>query len=296
MVLLDSTPISNYERNSYMKAAFTLTPAESKRLIAKGVINSEEFKNASSNARVIVLSGTTNAYIAQELGIDVRPERSSAGISSKGVLCVTDPEQREKFPIVLDKGQRVEKTLTEALEENFQPGTLIIKGGNAIDSEGNVGVITAGFDGGNVARFIGTATSQGLKVMFAVGMEKTVASVQESCKAAGARTIDYSMGADFGMYFFPNPSKVTELDALRILTGVKAIHVASGGFGGSEGAVTLIAEGNKEEINNAIDLVSQIKGEPPMPSSKGDCKNSCRYFRCAYHGKENHELPQWLRN
>ena len=277
-----------------MKAAFTLTPAESKRLIAKGVINSKEFISAYSDAIVIVLSGTTNAYLAQELGVRVKPEKSSAGISSKGVLCVTDPDQREKFPLIFDKGQRVEKTLTETLEENFHPGTLIIKGGNALDTEGNVGVITSGFDGGNVARFIGTATSQGLKVMFAIGLEKTVFSVKESCKIAGARTLDYSMGADFGMYFFPDPLKITEIDALRILTNVKAIHVASGGFGGSEGAVTLIAEGKEEEINNAIELVGQIKGEPPMSPFKGDCKGSCRFYRCAYHGKENQELPKWL--
>ena len=277
-----------------MKAAFTLTPAESKRLIAKGVVNSEEFLTAYSDAMVIVLSGTTNAYIAQELGFKVKPERSSAGISSKGVLCVTDPDQRENFPLVLAKGKRIEKTLNEALADDFHPGTLIIKGGNALDPEGNVGVITSGFDGGNVARFIGTATSQGLKVMFAIGLEKTVFSVKEACAVAGARTLDYSMGADFGMYFFSNPLKITEIDALRVLTRVKAVHVASGGFGGSEGAVTLIAEGEEEDIKAAIELISQVKGEPPMPPFKGDCKGSCRFYRCAYHGKEKQELPEWL--
>jgi len=36
---------------------------------------------------------------------------------------------------------------------------------------------------------------------------------------------------------------VTEIESFRILAGVETFHVASGGCAGSEGAVTLVAEG-----------------------------------------------------
>ena len=51
---------------------------------------------------------------------------------------------------------------------------------NAIDPEGNVGVITADFDGGTIGATYGTATSQGLKYIFPVGPEKMVPSVKEA--------------------------------------------------------------------------------------------------------------------
>ena len=50
-----------------MKAAFTMIPAESKRLIAKAVVEREDIKIAKQKAYIILNGGTTNGYIAQEL-------------------------------------------------------------------------------------------------------------------------------------------------------------------------------------------------------------------------------------
>ena len=50
-----------------MKAAFVLTPAEARRLIARAVIQTPEFQKAWKDAYVILAGGTTNAFIAQEL-------------------------------------------------------------------------------------------------------------------------------------------------------------------------------------------------------------------------------------
>jgi hypothetical protein len=55
---------------------------------------------------------------------------------------------------------------------------------------------------------------------------------------------------------------VTEIQALEILTGVTAVHVASGGVGGGEGAVMLALEGDKETVTTAFELCESIKGEP----------------------------------
>ena len=48
-----------------MKAVFTLTSSESRRLIAKAVVQMPEFKTAWEKAYVLLAGGTTNAFISQ---------------------------------------------------------------------------------------------------------------------------------------------------------------------------------------------------------------------------------------
>ena len=278
-----------------MKFVFTLTPAESRRLIAKAVVAMEEVKKARESAYVIVLSGVTNALVAQELlgRRDIKPQHSTVGTSTQGVLCITNPQERDAvMPLILYKGQVVKKTPAEALQD-FHRETVVIKGANAIDPEGNVGVITAGFDGGSVAQVIGYVTSKGLKFITAVGLEKLVPSVKQAAQAVGASTIDYSLGADFGMYCLSNVDAVTEIRALKLLCGVDTVHVASGGIGGNEGAVVLASVGSEGSVKKAISLVESIKGEPALPALKGTCEN-CRYAYCVFYQKKEEELPHWL--
>jgi hypothetical protein len=181
--------------------------------------------------------------------------------------------------------------MAEALND-FCSDTVIIKGANAIDPAGNVGVITSGFDGGTVAAMIGTVTSQGLKIIVPVGLEKLVASVPEAVRHTGAKTLDYTMGADFGMYCLTNTVPITEIEAFRILFDVQAHHVASGGQGDSQGAVVLIIEGQEENVKAAIALVESIKGEPSPRPLKGTCA-VCRYA-CVFAGTAEEDLPAWL--
>ena len=277
-----------------MKAAFTLIPSESRRLIAKAVVEMEEVKIARKKAYIILNGGTTNGFVAQELlGMrDLKPQTFTAGINTHRLLCVTDLDKRAPFPVVLYKGKISSKTIREALDD-FHIETVVIKGANAIDHAGNAGVITAGFDGGSIAQTYGTVMSQGLKYIIPVGLEKMVASVKEGVEWTGAKTFDYTMGADFGMFCVVNHRfVVTEIDALRILAGVEARHVASGGVGESAGSVVLIIKGDKENVQRAISIVEAIKGEPPLKGFKGTCEK-CRYT-CKFAGKKVSELPAWL--
>lgn len=281
-----------------MKATFTLIPSESRRLIAKAVIQMKEVKLAKKKAYIILGGGTTNGYIAQELlgKKDLEPQKFTAGTSTHRVLCVTDPEKRLPIPIVLYKGQVISKTPVEALQD-FHIETVIIKGANAIDPEGNVGIITSGFDGGTFAQTYGPVSSQGFKYIFPVGLEKMIASVKEATAWTGAKTLDYTMGADFGMYCVApvRGEVVTEIEALRLLAGVKGRHIASGGVGESAGAVVLIIEGTAKNVKKAIALIESIKGEPPLEGFKGTCEK-CRYVACKFAGKKVHQLPEWLRD
>ena len=86
---------------------------------------------------------------------------------------------------------------------------------------------------------------------------------------------------------------VTEIEAIEILFALKAVHYASGGWGGAEGSVTLIVDGEEEDVNRCLDLIEEIKGEPPLPAVKGPCK--CCGAPCSFDGKEAEELPAYLR-
>ena len=216
-----------------MKAVFTLTSAESRRLIAKAVLAVPEVQKAWNEAYLLLAGGTTNAFIAQELLHDdaIEPGRCTAGISCDGVLCVTAPDSRKSYPNVFLKGEAKDMTLTEALND-YHAETVVIKGANAVDMQGYVGVITAGFDGGTIPRIIGTVTSKGLLMITPVGLEKLVPSVRESARAlGGASHIDYSLGADCGMYCLGNTVIITEIEAIKLLFDCEAHLVCCGGVG-----------------------------------------------------------------
>jgi len=275
-----------------MKAVFTLTPAESRRLIAKGVVAMEEVKVAQQKAYIILAGGTTNGFIAQELLQEkIEPQRFTAGTNVCGLLCVTNPDDRHPFPLIFEKGKLVKKDFKAALED-FSIHTVFIKGANAIDPMGNVGIITSGWDGGTVGNSLGTMTSTGLRYIVPVGLEKLIPSVPEAVAAVGAKTFDYSLGANFGMFIFTNANVVTEIRALKILADVEAKMVAAGGIGGSEGSVVLVAEGSPGAVRKAISIVESIKGEKPISALKGLCKK-CLYT-CMFRGKEEEDLPPWL--
>jgi hypothetical protein len=278
-----------------MRAVFTFTPAESKRLIARGVVNTPEVCEALESAYVVIAGGTTNAFVAQELtGLDIEPQRFTAGISAQRVLCVTPASERDdRIPIVLYKGERVQRTMQEVFED-FHLQTVVIKGANAVDGDGNVGVITSGFDGGTVAATIGYMTSTGMSYVFPVGLEKLIPSVPKACRSLGSKRLDYAMGATFGMYCLSHGQVVTEIEALFHLANVEATLVAAGGIGGSEGSVTLAVRGAAKDVEDAIAIAESVKGEPEVPALKGQC-TECLYENCAYHGRSEAELPEWLR-
>ncbi len=278
-----------------MKAFFTLTSAESRRLIAKAVVAMPEVQTALKKAYLMLPGGTTNAFIAEEItGKKFEPGKGTFGISTDGMLCVTHKDSRELFPSVYFKGKPVDKTLADAFNDYYDE-TVVIKGANAVDMDGYVGVITGGFDGGTIPRICGTITSKGLKFITPVGLEKLVPSVKEAANAIGARHIDISMGCDCGMFIIGNSEIVTEIQAIKILFDCKATLVCAGGVGGNEGAVTLAVDGEEKNVKAMVEyLEKNVKGEPPVKGNKGICSD-CPYKRCRYNGLTKSKLPKWMK-
>ena len=55
---------------------------------------------------------------------------------------------------------------------------------------------------------------------------------------------------------------VTELEAIKILTGATAFQSSAGGVSGAEGGVWIVFRGTREQVSNALKLVQSIQGEP----------------------------------
>lgn len=298
-----------------MRALFVLTPSESKRLIAKAVAGMEEVKQAKEKGKILIGHGSTNVFVAEEImgkekvSKQWRRESYLSGVILRGTLCTTLGE--EKPPIlVLNRGAVEPPAPTMEVQlRDFGRDSVFIKGANCIDPQGNAAVFMAHPEGGTIGWAIGTILARGIRLIVPVGLEKLVPSVQQAVTLCGQQTFDYCQGLRVGLIPLSGAKVVTEISALKMMAGVEAFHVASGGCSGSEGAVTLVAEGEKRVVEKAIQCIESVKGEPPLVPRKGIClscapsspaqpkdyKFDARVLRCCYQGKPEEGVPPYLR-
>ncbi len=252
-------------RDERTYAIVVLTPSESKRLIAKGVVALPEVQRVLKRGLVIVSRGVTPSYIGEELTGDTLPKQNcAAGIVTDGRLDATVAQER-LGPWVFQNGKPVYKSAEEALKE-FSATDVSVKGANAIDPMGNAGLLAANPLGGTIGSIWPVLTARGAHLIMPVSLERLIPSVIEASFKCGNRLFKYVMGARVGLVPVVNSLVVTEIQALAVLTGVSATHVASGGVGGSEGCVILALEGSEATVVRAFELVKSIKGEPPVPA------------------------------
>ncbi|HWR45633.1 hypothetical protein [Sporomusa sp.] len=257
----------------YSERAFiVVTPYESRRLIAKAVVQLPEIKEALTNGWIVVATGSTNGYVAEELlGSPLIKENFISGHITLGETWNTPDNPDYIFPIVLHKGVRKDIRAEQALEL-FSDKDVFIKGANAVDSQFNAAVFMAHHAGGTIGSALGTLYARGARLIMPVGMEKMIPSVAEAVKHSGNRSYTYSTGSPIGMMPIINAVVVTEIQALTTLFGVQAYHIGSGGIAGSEGSVVVIIEGEAEKVKKAFEFVQSIKGEKPLLRPNGTPK------------------------
>ena len=246
-------------------ALVTLNPAESRRLIAKAVVQLPEVKAALKKGMIIIGRGVTNAYVSEELfNITVEPKaQQTAGMVVNGATNANTSPPPCTMHVVRD-GKPVENADSNVEILAFGPEDVFIKGANAIDAQGNAGIMASSLKGGTWGMFTPIITGRNSHLIIAAGLEKMVPSVMEACDHSGVYFYKYSQGLPAKLSFAVTGKVVTEIEALAVLAGVQAFHVCSGGVGGSEGAVVLSVEGDDAHVKKAFDLVNSIKGEPPV--------------------------------
>jgi hypothetical protein len=245
------------------QAIVVITPAESKRLLAKAVAGLPEVQHAFRSGKLAVTSGSTNAFVVQELtGEEIPPYRFCVGMSAAGMLTMSHEEDRI-YGRFYERGQEVDTPYPDFIK-SLGRGDVIIKGGNAFDPAGNVGVLLSNDAGGGVGAMFGVAAARGITVISPIGLEKQIVSVPEAAAGWGQLTLDYAMGIRVGMASLTSVQALTEIEALALLAGVRSRLVASGGIGGNEGAVVLLLEGDTSSLGAALDLIDGVKGAPKL--------------------------------
>ncbi|ADU27111.1 hypothetical protein [Ethanoligenens harbinense] len=244
---------------------FFLTPAAGKRLIAKAVCALTEVKRALQLGTVVVLAGTTNCYVAQE--IMVHPLRGGAfdrqhffrGITLPPATKM--PEQAAPFPgdLIIEKGVIQKGQTIFDVAPRLGKGDIIIKGANAVDTaHRTAGILVGNPQLGTSGAILEAVVGRRAGLIVPVGLEKRVpgdigqiAAKLDASSASGLRMLPVNVG-----------SIVTELEAIRILAGAEAELAAAGGVGGAEGGCWILVTGTEPQLDIAAKLLKPLVTEP----------------------------------
>lgn len=251
------------DKSRVQQGVLVLNPAESKRLIARAIVGLAEVRHAYADARLVVTNGTSNAFVLEELTGEKMPGyQFSIGMVADGQLTMSAKEDRvgSKFFV---KGETVEMESRDFLK-TLERGDVVIKGANAVDLDGNAGVLVGNETGGTIGALLGIACVRGIPIIMPVGLEKLIPSISEAAAGWGQLTLSYAMGLPCWLTPVSTGLVITEIQALGLLAGVRGRLVAAGGVGGSEGAVVILAEGYEENLNAAVEAVKAVKGEPKI--------------------------------
>lgn len=132
--------------------------------------------------------------------------------------------------------------------------SLFIKGANAFDTSGLVGILVGGEGGGTIGQALGFLAVKKIPLMVPVGLEKRLDSVLQAAKYLAEPTVG-SKDMQVGMVVVPNSILITEVKAFEILFNVKAALVAAGGISGFEGSGVFVIKGEERLVQKALDTV-----------------------------------------
>lgn len=226
-----------------------LTPEQGKKLIAKAIATLPEVEEALENGTILVVAGTTNRYVAEELlkkiGEDAKLENFCRGVTlPRGVK----QEGMTREDVVIEKGRRVcGKTIFD-VAGSLKAGDLIFKGANAVDLEAHEAAVLVGNPTvGTTLPILEAVYGRRVRTMIPVGVEKrvelpigTLAALSTDPETAGPRLC-------------PLPGEVfTELEAISTLYDLEAEIYAAGGIMGAEGAVYFLCSGEEEELKRFV--------------------------------------------
>ena len=243
-----------------MKTEIVLTVTQSKRLIARGVVNHPVVKTARNNGTVGVCRGTTCSYVVEEFTGDTL-ERFSY---TTGLTLPKNPEPPVTAPsttvhdlIIRDGEIFMEgETVTDAAA-NMNSGDVIVKGANALNYANRIaGCLVGHPKGGTVGGFWGPLYGMNIHLVIPVGLEKEIAG---DIIEVSRQTMD----GNSGVSLMPMTGIiVTEIEAIEILTGAAAVQIAAGRIRGAEGAVRLLISGTSEQVNDVRRLAGELEQEP----------------------------------
>jgi hypothetical protein len=242
----------------------SLTVAESKRLIAKGIAAMPAVRKALADGTVVVATGSTNGYCIEEItGQAIAKPRYMTGATLPFGVGREGRLSRDVPDFVLKNGEPQDGVGSKDAVEDMRAGDVFIKGANALHyPTRRAGVLIGHPTGGTVGATLGTIIARRIRLIVPVGLEKCVAQpLEDVCEFM------MSDSECTGPSLWTLPGEVvTEIEALRILAGVDVVQSAAGGLAGAEGAVWLALRGTPDQIDAAKKVIDTVHGEPPFVS------------------------------
>ncbi len=240
---------------------FTLTVAESKRLIAKGLKQYAPFAEKLHHGNIIIAKGSTNTYIYEEL---MAQELSSGDYINGHLLPAKTPLRLKKEQIlselVLENGQQHPISYPEVLKQ-MQPRDIILKGANIINyKKKQAGVLIGSPTGGTCGQICPAIEKYNLQLIIPVGLEKDSAedidllaqNIKAKSRLAGNNT----------PWLWSIKGKIfTEIEAIKQFANVEVKLIAKGGIAGAEGGISFCVSGEREKIDIVMNLIKNIQGE-----------------------------------
>ena len=248
---------------------FLITPSAGKRLIAKTIANHPAVRKALKNGTVVIVAGTTNGYVAEEIlktyniandfsrkhffrGITMPP---NAPVTKEGRLA-----DESKFPgdVVITGGVwQKGKTIADVVDD-LKEGDVILKGANALDLTNRRAAILIGHPkAGTIGLALPAVVGRRVKLIIPVGLEKRI---NGDLDELAARLNAPGAG---GYRLLPVQGEVfTELEALTALTAANVELIAAGGVCGAEGSVWIAVTGEPEQEEFAEQVIASVADEP----------------------------------
>lgn len=248
---------------------YFLSPAAGKRLIAKAFLHIPSIVEALENRTLVVIAGTTNGYIAEEIfkrkgqDSEFSKKRFFRGISLPPRHATTNEgrlSDESKFPgdVVIVNGKWEKGKTIFDVADSLQKGDIIIKGANAVNLKSKQAAVLIGHPkAGTISAALQAVLGRRAELYLPIGLEKRIdGDINEiavrlnSTNASGSR------------YLPVCGNIVTELEAINIITGAEAELVASGGVCGAEGSCWIAVCANQEQLRDVDALIKDVTGEP----------------------------------
>ena len=282
-----------------MRAQVTLTPTESKKLIAKAVANMDVVKQAAAEGIVVIHPSSRTYFIVEELtGKRPRTPVWVCGVVVPKGACLsygssqmdinrpeTGPHPPDGFTLSwVVRGNKLVLGLSlRELFEKMGKNDVYIKGVNAVDPQGTVGIlIGSNIEGGTIGQALAAYRRKGFNLIWPVGLEKLVPNnLEEAAREAIKTKYDYAMGINCGLLPCKEGMVITEPRAIEILSGATAVPIAAGGLDGAEGAITMVIKEEKEQVARAIEYAEQSKGARLPRANSPRCQD-CGSSICGF--------------
>ena len=231
----------------------TLTPEESKYIIALSIREDKRIKKALEKGRIVFKGGSTVSKVCYLL--------CGEKVSVCGVVSKRGTKMNMDFSVphvaILEDGKfyGIDDTFFRDIK-NIKKDDVIICGANAIDNYGNAAMMVGSSLGGEVPYALSNWYGEGINIMIPAGYEKLVpGNINDIIKKTGRLKKKYS------------------------LAKVKGTVISAGGIGEAQGSITMDISGESDELDKIYEIILKTKRMKKDDYNISECKSPNEYCK-----------------